>query len=115
MPYKKIIKELNSETFNQIILNKQEPSVIVFGAEWSGKSEMVLSMIAQFSKNNSTKVRFYRIYADKETELCASLGINIFPSIVFYKKGNIEEIVQGLLSSNKLEAKLQEYYLAKAS
>lgn len=115
VPYKEIIDELNFYSFNKNIIANKESAVVVFGVEWSGKSEMVLSMIAEYSKYSQDKVNFYRIDSENEKDLCQSIGINFFPTLVFYKEGVIVESVQGLLSSIKLEAKLAQYYLAKAS
>jgi len=102
---------MTEDTFEKEVIIGRKPSVIVFGAEWSGNSEMMDSMIDRVSEEFTSDVKFYKVDLEKQPEISKFFGIYSVPTLVMLKDGEVVEFIKGFVSAKKVREKVKEIYL----
>lgn len=87
------MKRVNGETFDTEVLQSDTPVVVDFCSSWAGTCnyEPILESIAS---EHGDKIKFVRITCETNMELVAEYGIEVRPTIVLFKNGNIAKVNQ---------------------
>ena len=97
---------LNFEVFKREILDEKEMVLVAFLVDWSGPSQLLDQILEKLDDDVRSKTQILKLDASANKELIKALNISSFPSLVFFKKGEISEIVSGLVSQRDLSSKL---------
>lgn len=112
MPYTKLNIIMTEDVFEKEIIIGRKPSVIVFGAEWSGNSAMMDSMMERLSKEFTTGVHFYKVDLEKQPEISTFFGVHSVPTMVMLKDGEVVEFIEGFVPARKVREKIKEIYIS---
>ena len=96
--------------FDNKIIDKNKPCVLVFGAKWSGNTQMMDSIVLKVARTTEENVEFFKVDIEEHDEISAFFGVYQVPTIVMIRKGEVLEKVQGLISANKLRKKIAENF-----
>eukprot|EP00760_Papus_ankaliazontas_P038876 PhM_4_TR9388/c0_g2_i1/m.11325 len=89
--------------------------VVHFSAEWCAPCKQLNTIVEGWVKDGTyPKVTFADLDAEKNDELTESLGIETVPHIVFYRNGNLVQMVQGA-RLDEIKAMMQRTYFAADS
>jgi thioredoxin 1 len=68
---------------------------------------MVSPIIEQLSKEYRGKAKFVKINTDDNQELASQFGIMSIPTVMFFSKGKVEDIVVGAVPAAVFKQKLE--------
>ena len=95
-----MVKHVNKEEFEKLI--KQDKIVIVdFFAVWCGPCQMLTPVLEDLS-NELTEIEVLKIDIDEEQELAINMGIEVVPTVMIFKNGEKQKVLEGLRSKSEL-------------
>ena len=92
--------------FQDEVVKSSKPVVVDFYADWCGPCKIIEPVIHQLSKEYEGKVKFVKVDTDANQELAMQFGIMSIPTVMFFAKGKVEDIVIGAVPSAVLKSKL---------
>ena len=92
--------------FQEEVVKSSEPVVVDFYADWCGPCKMIEPVIHQLSEQYKGKVKFVKVDTDANQELAQQFGIMSIPTVMFFAKGKVEDIVVGAVPSAVLKSKV---------
>lgn len=94
-----MIKHVNKEEFENLI--KQDKIVVVdFFAVWCGPCQMLAPVLEDLS-NELTEIDVLKIDIDEEQELAINMGIEVVPTVIIFKNGEKQKVLEGLRSKSE--------------
>jgi thioredoxin 1 len=98
--------------FQEEVVKSNQPVVVDFYADWCGPCKMIEPVIHQLSEEYRGRVKFVKVDTDANQELAMQFGIMSIPTVMFFSKGKVEDIVIGAVPSAVLKSKVES--LSKA-
>jgi thioredoxin 1 len=74
-------------TFQQDVLESDEPVIVDFWAEWCGPCHMVSPILDQIAEERAGELRLVKVNVDEEEGLARRYGIVSIPTVVLFKGG----------------------------
>ncbi len=106
-------KFLSTHDFENRVIEAQTPSVLVFGAKWSGNAEIIDSMVERVSAEHKDQIEFFKVDIEEQAEISKFFGVYSIPTIVMLKEGEVKEFIKGFISAPKLRKQLSEVLLSE--
>jgi thioredoxin len=104
---------VQASRFQEEVVKSDKPVVVDFYADWCGPCRMIAPIIHQLSEEYAGKVKFVKVDTDANQELAAQFGIMSIPTVMFFAKGKVEDIVVGAVPPAVLKSKVDN--LVKAA
>lgn len=98
---------IQGDSFQDEVVRSTQPVVVDFYADWCGPCKIIEPVIHQLSKEYEGKVKFVKVDTDANQELAMQFGIMSIPTVMFFAKGKVEDIVIGAVPSAVLKSKLE--------
>ena len=95
-------KNLKKEVTESINL-----SLLQFKTEWSGACQIISPVYEELAKSYRGVVNFFTIDVEQEKGIDKEFGIIEFPTILFFKGGQVIDHVVGLAPKNLLITKIE--------
>lgn len=93
-----MLKHVNKENFEKEVLNSKSIVIVDFFAEWCGPCQMLAPVLEKISD----KVDVVKIDIDEAEELAIKYGIEVVPTLIFFKDGEIKKEMAGFRSEKEL-------------
>lgn len=100
------VLHVEGKKFQEEVVKSERPVLVDFYADWCGPCKAMEPVIVQLSKEYSGKVKFVKVDTDDNQELASQFGIMSIPTMMFFAKGKVADIVVGAVPSNVLKSKL---------
>jgi thioredoxin len=91
----KTVSQIAGAQFQSEVVKADTPVVVDFYADWCGPCRMVSPIIERLAEEYSGRVKFVKVNTDDNQELASSFGIMSIPTVMFFAKGKVEDIVVG--------------------
>ena len=98
--------QITSENFESL-KNGAQPLVVDFWATWCGPCRMIAPIVAELAKEYDGQITVGKCDVEENDELAADFGIRNFPTILFFKGGEVVDKVVGAVSKAKLDEKFK--------
>ena len=97
-----MIKHISNNTdFQKEVLDNSKIVLADFFAEWCGPCQMLAPVLENISKTK-TDVDIVKIDIDKNMELASKYNIEVVPTLLFFKDGNLKKTLTGYMPENSL-------------
>jgi len=107
---KSTYKSITQEAFQKKVIEGKEPSILVFGAEWSGNAEIMNSMMDRISQEFDIGLNFYKVDLEKHPNIATFFGVTSIPTIIMLKEGEVLGLVKGFTSANNIRKKIRNNF-----
>ena len=107
------VMRIEGSRFQDEVVKSATPVLVDFYADWCGPCKIMDPVIHQLSKEYDGKVKFVKIDTDDNQELAMQFGIMSIPTMMFFSKGKVEDIVIGAVPAAVLKTKVDA--LAKSA
>ena len=100
----KDIHHVTDDTFDPEVLKSDTPVLVDYWAEWCGPCKSIAPILDEVSKDYDGKLRVAKMNVDENRDVPSKYGIRGIPTLMLFKKGNVEATRVGALSKSQLTA-----------
>lgn len=102
-------KIINSNEFQNDVLNGDGAILVDFFAEWCGPCKMVAPVLEELSTELEGKARIFKVDVDKSGDLAEKYEITGVPTLIIFKDGKAVDKIVGFQPKEILKSRLQQY------
>ncbi|MBL4931768.1 MULTISPECIES: thioredoxin [Clostridium] len=102
-------RELNSNEFQNEVLNSKDIVLVDFSATWCGPCKMLAPIVEELGKEMEGKVKVFKLDVDKSGDIAQKYQVMAVPTVIIFKNGEVAEKMVGFQPKNVLKDKL-EYF-----
>lgn len=103
----KSVVSIQGARFQDEVVKSDRPVVVDFYADWCGPCKMIEPVIDKLSEEYGGRVKFVKVDTDANQDLAMKFGIMSIPTVMFFSKGNVEDIVVGAVPPAVFKSKLE--------
>ncbi|MCX7974595.1 MAG: thioredoxin [Candidatus Aminicenantes bacterium] len=93
---------ISEATFESEVLKADIPVLVDFWAPWCAPCLALSPIIEEIAKDFSHKIRVAKINVDENPIISQKYGIRGIPTLIFFSKGKVEEILVGFQPKEKI-------------
>ena len=97
------IRHVTDETFEEVVLKSERPTVVDFWAVWCGPCKMVAPEMEKLAAKYDGKVDVVKVDVDANPRLSQAFNIMSIPTIAYFKPGATPQGVVGFRPLEQLE------------
>lgn len=102
-----MLKHVNIENFEEVL--KSEKVILVdFFATWCGPCQMLGPVLEQISKEQDN-FDIAKIDIDEAQELAINYGIQVVPTMLVFKNGQVVDTMEGFCTKSEIIEKVSKY------
>ena len=101
--------KVTDSTFEQEVLNANEPVLVDFWADWCGPCHTVSPVIEELAGEYQGRLRVAKVNVDENPEAPARFGIRSIPTLMLFKDGELKEKVVGVQPKSQLNGLINRY------
>ena len=101
---------VTDDTFQQEVLDHDTPVVVDFWAEWCVPCKAIAPIVDELSDEYEGKVKFAKVDVDTNQQVAASFGIRSIPVLLFFKGGELADVIIGTVPKKAIVEKLDELF-----
>jgi thioredoxin 1 len=89
------------------VLQCQKPVLVVFCAEWSGASDIMVPILRELNDDFKQQIKFGTIDIDSNKSLANRYRISGLPTFLFFNSGKAVGSIQGAVPKQIISSKLE--------
>ena len=97
---------LSDATFDQEVLQSDQPVLVDFWAAWCGPCRVIAPLIEQLAAEYEGRAKVGKLDVDHNPQVAMRYGIRSIPSLIFFKDGRPVDQMIGVVPKNVLAQKL---------
>ena len=95
------IIHVNSDNFNEEVLESSKTVIVDFFANWCGPCQMIAPVLEEIAKEDAN-IDIAKIDVDESPELAIKYGINSIPALLVFKNGELTNTSIGFKSKSEI-------------
>lgn len=97
---------LTDETFEEVVLKAQLPTVVDFWAVWCGPCKMIAPLLDEIAADYEGKLQVTKLDVDGNGATAMKYGVMNIPTLILFKNGQPVERIVGFMPKSKLLSKI---------
>lgn len=93
---------INTENFENEVIQAETAVLVDFWAEWCGPCRMVAPLVEEIAEEYSDILKVGKINVDDDPDLAQRFDVMGIPTLILFKDGEIKETVVGMRSKADL-------------
>ena len=102
------IAHISDESFEEEVLQSEQPVLIDYWAEWCGPCKMIAPVLDEIATEYSDRLKVVKLNIDDNPQTPPKYGIRGIPTLMVFKNGQVEATKVGAVSKAQLTAFLDE-------
>ena len=98
------ISHITDSTFEEEVLQSDEPVLVDYWAQWCGPCKMVAPILDEIAVEYQGKLKVAKLNVDDNPDTPPKYGVRGIPTLMIFKNGNAEATKVGALSKSQLTA-----------
>jgi thioredoxin 1 len=103
------MKEVNSSTFTQEVLQSELPVLVDFYADWCGPCRMLSPTVHQLAEDYKGRLKVVQVNVDRAGDLAGAFGVSSIPTLICFRDGRALGRSVGLTGKAELEQRLRSW------
>jgi len=104
----KNVLDVSDDNFEETVLKSQKPTLVDFWAPWCGPCKAVGPLIDELAVECGDSMQFVKMNVDDNPATPGNYGIRSIPTLIFFKNGNVEEQIVGMVAKSKIKEFIKE-------
>lgn len=101
-----LIREINDDDFDQVVLHSERPVLVDFWAPWCGPCHVMAPVIDHLATEFAGRATVGKVNVDEQPALAQQYGIRSIPALLVFKHGHVVEQAVGITSKQVLSGLL---------
>ena len=97
------IMDISDSSFDEEILQNEQPAVVDFWAPWCGPCKAIGPVIEDLAGTYGSQIKFAKCNVDDNPATPGKYGIKAIPTLIFFKDGKVVDQITGMVAKTKLE------------
>ena len=94
--------KLNSENFEKVVLNSEEPVLVDFFADWCGPCKMMAPIVEELATELEGKAKVGKLNVDENSDIAIEYNVMSIPTLIVFKNGKEEKRLVGVRDKEEL-------------
>ena len=99
--------DVTDQTFEAEVLQSDKPAIIDFWAEWCAPCRQISPIIKDLAEQYGDQVKIVKMDIDSSPATPGKYGVRAIPTILAFKGGEVVQQIQGLRPKGDLEEMIQ--------
>jgi thioredoxin 1 len=104
-----IVKNVNDNSFEQDVLQSDQPVLVDFWAAWCGPCRMIAPTVEAIAEKYAGTARVVKVDVDENPSISQRYGIKGIPTLILFKGGKEEERIVGATSKEALARMIDKH------
>ena len=97
---------VTDDTFEEVVLNADLPTVVDFWAVWCGPCKMIAPVLEEIAEEYDTQLQVVKLDVDGNGQTAMQYGVMSIPTLILFKNGQAAERIVGFMPKAKLLSKI---------
>ncbi len=102
------VLHFSDANFKKEVLESDLVVLVDFWATWCGPCKMIAPIIEELAKEFAGKIKIGKLNVEESPKIPSQYGVMSIPTLIFFKKGKVEDQVVGALNKAQLKKKIEE-------
>ena len=98
------IQHVSDDTFDAEVLKSDLPVLVDYWAEWCGPCKVIAPVLEEIASEYDGRMKVCKLDIDSNGDTPPKYGIRGIPTLMLFKKGQVEATKVGALSKSQLTA-----------
>ena len=103
--------KFTAANFDAEVLGSDIPVLVDLYADWCGPCKMMGPVVAEMAEKYDGKIKVGKLNVDDDGAVAQKYGVASIPTFLFFQGGKVVETAIGAMSSDDLEALIQQVLL----
>jgi thioredoxin 1 len=103
------LQHITENLFEQEVLKSAKPVLVDFWAPWCGPCKAMEPTLEKVAEETAERLTVMKVNIDECPQLASSYRVMSIPTLLLFKDGNVMEQIVGLVSKDKVLAKVQPH------
>ncbi|WP_027158660.1 thioredoxin TrxA [Methylobacter luteus] len=99
-----LVLHVNDSDFNETVIKADGPVLVDYWAEWCGPCKMIAPILDEIAKDYQDKLAVVKLNIDENPLTPQHYGVRGIPTLMLFKKGEVEATKVGALTKSQLAA-----------
>ena len=97
------VLQLNSQNFEEEVLQAEQPVLVDFYADWCGPCKMMAPVVEKIAEEIGDKAKICKLNVDDAQSIAAQYGVMSIPTFIVFKQGEPVNKTVGVQSEEALK------------
>jgi|ERR1044071_9941575 len=101
------MQEVTDQSFEQDVLNSDQPVLVDFWAEWCAPCKALTPVIEQVAQQYEGRARFVKMNVDDHNGVATKFNVRGLPTLIVFKNGAEAERASGMKSKENISQMIE--------